>query len=548
LSGTESGSTMRRTAEEGGQWMRFDPHILMVFPRFPARTFWSLRAACDFFGARCPAPPLGLITVAALLPREWRVRLTDRNAEELTAADLKWADLVMTGGMLSQRHDTLAVIALAHAHGRPVVVGGPDVTSSPEEYVAADFRVLGEAENLLDQFIAAWHAGARQGTFAGERSDVDVTKSPVPRFDLLNFKHYLNIGVQFSRGCPFNCEFCDIIELYGHVPRAKSNEQMLRELECLYSAGYRGHVDFVDDNLIGNKKALKRFLPVLREWQAARRYPFQFSTEASINLADDPQLLQMMRDANFFFVFIGIESPDSQTLVATQKKQNTRRDIAESVHRIYQAGMVVTAGFIVGFDTERRGVAEAMVGCIEATSIPACIVGLLTALPGTQLTRRLSREGRMLAADAPLCLGDAAGLNFVTLRPRGEVLADYAAVLESIYAPAAYFERVRVMGRALNLPRFHMFPLRGPIWGIRMLVAAVWQLGIRSAELRRHFWRTLIDIALHRIANLEAVVGMMILYTHLGPFARYLIGEVNRLLATAEPALPAASRSAHSAP
>ncbi len=527
--------------------MRFNPHILMVFPQFPARTFWSLRAACEFFGARCPAPPLGLITVAALLPREWPVRLADRNAEVLTEADLKWADLVMTGGMLSQRRDTLAVIALAHSYGKPVVVGGPDVTSSPEEYPAADFRVLGEAENLLDQFIAAWRAGARQGTFAGERPDVDVTKSPVPRFDLLNFKHYLNIGVQFSRGCPFNCEFCDIIELYGHVPRAKSNEQMLRELESLYLAGYRGHVDFVDDNLIGNKKALKRFLPVLREWQAARRYPFQFSTEASINLADDAQLLQMMREANFFFVFVGIESPDSQTLVATQKKQNTRRDIAESVHRLYQAGMVVTAGFIVGFDAERPGVAEAMVGCIEATSIPACIVGLLTALPGTQLTRRLSREGRMLAADAPLCLGDAAGLNFVTLRPRSEVLADYAAVLESIYAPPAYFERVRVMGRALNLPRFHRFPLRGPIWGIRMLVAAVWQLGIRSTELRRHFWRTLIDIALHRSANIEAVVGMMILYTHLGPFARYLIGEVNRLLATAEPALPAASRSAHSA-
>jgi radical SAM superfamily enzyme YgiQ (UPF0313 family) len=426
-------------------------------------------------------------------------------------------------------------------------VGGPDVTSSPEEYTAADFQVLGEAENLLDQFVAAWRAGASRGTFAGERFDVDVTKSPVPRFDLLNFRHYLNIGVQFSRGCPFNCEFCDIIELYGRVPRAKTNDQMLRELESLYVAGYRGHVDFVDDNLIGNKKALKRFLPALREWQAARRYPFQFSTEASINLADDAQLLQMMRDANFFFVFIGIESPDSPTLVATQKKQNTRRDIAENVRKLYESGMVVTAGFIVGFDAERRGVAEAMVACIEDTSIPACIVGLLTALPGTQLTRRLRREGRMLPSDAPLCLGDAAGLNFVTLRPRGEVLADYAAVLKDIYAPAAYFERVRVMGRALNLPHFHTFPVRGPIWGIRILVAAMWQLGIRSAELRRHFWRTLIDIMLHRIGSLEAVVAMMVLYTHLGPFARHLIGEVDRLLATAEPALPSASRSAHSA-
>jgi radical SAM superfamily enzyme YgiQ (UPF0313 family) len=535
-------------AQRTGQGIKRNPRVLMVFPRFPERTFWSLRAACDFFGARCPAPPLGLITVAALLPREWQVRLRDRNAEEMTAEDLEWTDLLMTGGMLSQRDDTLAVMALARACGKPVVVGGPDVTSSPDEYAAADFRVLGEAENLLDQFVAAWRAGARRGTFAGARADVDVTNSPVPRFDLLNFKHYLNIGVQFSRGCPFNCEFCDIIELYGHVPRAKTNEQMLRELETLYLAGYRGHVDFVDDNLIGNKRALKRFLPILREWQAARRYPFQFSTEASINLADDAQLLQMMRDANFFFVFIGIESPDSQTLVATQKKQNTRRDIANGVRKIYAAGMVVTAGFIVGFDAESSGVAEAMVACIEATSIPACIVGLLTALPGTQLTRRLTREGRMLAADATLCLGDAAGLNFVTLRPRREVLADYAEVLEDIYAPAAYFERVRVMGRALNLPHFHIFPVRGAIWGIRMLVAAVWHLGIRSTEVRRHFWRTLIDTMLHRIGSLEAVVGMMILYTHLGPFARYLIGEVNRLLATPEPALPSILKSARFVP
>jgi radical SAM superfamily enzyme YgiQ (UPF0313 family) len=258
--------------------------------------------------------------------------------------------------------------------------------------------------------------------------------------------------VQFSRGCPFNCEFCDIIELYGRMPRAKTNEQMLAELDTLYRLGHRGHVDFVDDNLIGNKKALKRFLPALSAWQKQRFYPFQFSTEASMNLPDDAELLRMLPEANFFLVFVGIESPDTATLISMQKKQNTRRSLADSVHRIYQAGMVVIAGFIVGFDTEDLSVADTMADCIEATSIPVAMVGLLTALPNTQLTRRLEKEGRLL----PLATnkGDqcSAGLNFITLRPRRDVLADFRAILQNVYDPAAYFERVRTLGRMLDRP------------------------------------------------------------------------------------------------
>jgi radical SAM superfamily enzyme YgiQ (UPF0313 family) len=344
-------------------------------------------------GARCPGPPLGLITVAALLPSGWNIRLINRNAEELTTSDLDWADVVMTGGMLTQQEDTLSLIELCHTHRKPVVVGGPDAMSSPDIYRRADFLVLGEAEGLIDQFVEAWAAGAKQGVFEGAKFQVDVATSPAPRFDLLKRDHYLSIGVQFSRGCPFNCEFCDIIELYGRVPRAKSNEQMLAELDALYRADHRGNVDFVDDNLIGNKKALKRFLPALCEWQRERRYPFRFSTEASINLADDSQLLQMMREANFYAVFIGIESPDTETLIATQKKQNTRRSLAESIQKINGAGMFVLGGFIIGFDSERGSVAPAMVEAIEAMGIPVCMVGLLTALPNTQLARRLEREG-----------------------------------------------------------------------------------------------------------------------------------------------------------
>ncbi|WP_370461364.1 B12-binding domain-containing radical SAM protein [Reyranella sp. CPCC 100927] len=507
------------------------PNVLMVFPRFNPNSFWSLQAACDLWGARCPAPPLGLITLAALLPTTWNIRLVNRNAEELTPADFEWADMVMTGGMLPQRPDTLVLIDMCRQRGKPVAVGGPDATSVPEIYERANFLVLGEAEGIIDKFIEAWSGGAREGRFQAEKFKVDVTKSPIPRFDLLKPEHYLYIGVQFSRGCPFNCEFCDIIELYGRVPRSKTNAQMLAELDALYQTGYRGHVDFVDDNLIGNKKALKIFLPALRDWQRERGYPFKFSTEASINLADDAQLLQMMRDANFFLVFVGIESPDTDTLVSAQKKQNTRRSLAESVHRIYHAGMFVTAGFIVGFDTEKANVAEGMIDCIEATSIPWCMVGLLTALPNTQLTRRLEKEGRLLTDvwtdEADQC---TAGLNFMTRRPRHEVLADYKAVLQRVYDPAVFFARVRFVGRELRRPNHGTGPgsLKGRLKDLKVLGRVMWRMTVRRPDLRRHFWSTFIECARQNPAALEYVVMMMVVYLHLGTFAQFVISELDQ--------------------
>jgi len=241
-------------------------NVLMIYPRFMADSFWNFSEACELVGARYPAIPLGLITVAALLPKSWNVRLVNRNTEELAESDLAWANMVMTGGMLFQQADTLDLIEMCRARGLPVAVGGPDVSSSPHRYAAANFRVVGEAEGILDKFIAAWEEGQREGTFEAPKFQVDVTKTPIPRFDLLKFDQYLYIGVQFSRGCPFTCEFCDIIELYGRAPRTKTHVQMLAELEALYRLGYRGHVDFVDDNLIGNKKAIKAFLPVLETW------------------------------------------------------------------------------------------------------------------------------------------------------------------------------------------------------------------------------------------------------------------------------------------
>ena len=280
-------------------------NVLLVYPRFNAGSFWNYGATCEMVGAKYPAPPLGLITVAAMLPENWNVRLIDRNTGALTNDDLAWADMVMTGGMLPQQADCLAVIRRSQEKNVPVVVGGPDATSSPEVYEAADFLVLGEAEGILTTFVDAWKEGVRNGRFSAEKFKADVSSSPVPRFDLLRFDDYVQIGVQYSRGCPFTCEFCDIIELYGRVPRTKTNDQMLAELDRLYELGYRGHVDFVDDNLIGNKKAVMAFLPLLIDWQRRNGYPFSFSTEASLNLADDPKFLGLLRDA--YCRHVGVE-------------------------------------------------------------------------------------------------------------------------------------------------------------------------------------------------------------------------------------------------
>jgi radical SAM superfamily enzyme YgiQ (UPF0313 family) len=506
----------------------------MIYPRFGEGTFWNFAAACELFGAQYPTAPLGLITVAALLPTAWNIRLIDRNTEPLSDRDLEWADLVMTGGMLPQHFDTIEIIELCRARGKPVAIGGPGVTSVPDAYSRANFQVRGEAEGIIDEFIAAWEAGARYGVFEADKFTVDVTKSPVPRFDLLKLEHYLYIGVQFSRGCPFTCEFCDIIELYGRVPRAKTNAQMLRELEVLYQLGYRGHVDFVDDNLIGNKKAVKAFLPEVKTWLEQHAYPFEFTTEASLNLADDPVLLKLLNEANFVGVFVGIESPDTSTLIAMRKKQNTRRDIAQSVHRIYAAGLYVTAGFIVGFDSEQGSVAEAIIELIEEAAIPVCMVGLLYALPNTQLTRRLANEGRLhsaLSADYAGGMDQCTqGLNFDTLRPRREILSDYKSVLEKFYDPVAYARRLQRLERLLSKssPNRNVVAnySRGRLGGLEVVHRIFAQLpGAQNV-----FKQTIVQSASANPQRVRTIVLLTAFYLHLGPFSRHVIRQIDRQL------------------
>jgi len=500
---------------------------LLVSPRFPDLSYWNYREPCELLGAKYPTAPLGLITAAALLPSDWEVRLLDLNTRELDTALLDWADLVMAGGMIPQQRSLLALIDLCHARGKPIAIGGQDPTSQPSVYAPADYLILDEGENTIPQFLAAFAAGIPRGTYRSPDKPV-LARSPTPRFDLLCLTDYLYVGVQFSRGCPLNCEFCDIIELYGRTPRTKTPAQVLRELDALYRLGYRGHVDFVDDNFIGNRKAVLEFLPELLRWSQARRFPFLFSTEATINLADDPALLALMEAVDFRYVFVGIETPDTTLLLQTQKKVNTRHPIAESVHRLQEHGMVVIAGFILGFDGETRAAADHIVECVERAGIPMAMVGLLTALPNTQLTRRLAREGRLATGDFHTRTGDVdqatSGINFIPSRPRAEIFEDYASIVRRLYAAKAYFNRVLAFAHRLRRRPKQVGSLRGRWTDLRALAAVVWRLGFRR-ETAGHFWRTVLVLVVTRPSNLETALHLMALYLHFSKHTQFVIEE-----------------------
>ncbi|WP_108662291.1 B12-binding domain-containing radical SAM protein [Acuticoccus kandeliae] len=531
------------------------PRVLMIHPRFMAGSFWSMEKTCQMYGAEYPMPPLGLITVAAMLPPDWDVRVMDRNVETVTDEDILAADLIMTGGMLPQRGDFLHVIDWAHRLGRKVAIGGPDVMSSPHVYEHADFIVTGEAESVIDQLIEAWRSGAEGGRFDPEKFKADVEKSPIPRFELLNRPKYLQMTVQFSRGCPFTCEFCDIIELFGRRPRTKTTAQMLTELDAIHALGYRGHVNFVDDNLIGNKKAVKAFLPELIRWQEEHNYPFDFSTEASLNIADDTELMGMLSKAGFIGVFIGIESPDPAVLTATKKKQNTKRDIAESVHRVYASGLSVLAGFIVGFDEEKGPIGDAVADLIEDAAIPVAMVGLLYALPGTELTRRLEREGRMhdeVTVESIAESGTAdqctLGLNFETLRPRREILQDFRTVIARTYSLESYHKRVRRLADLLRFDHANIDVLRSGFFkNAAFVVRLSWHLGIIAKDGKRLYWGTIYHAARRDSRSLESVFLCLAAYLHTGAFSKKVLESIDKKIAEVDAAMASAPAPAFAA-
>jgi radical SAM superfamily enzyme YgiQ (UPF0313 family) len=503
---------------------------LLLYPEFQSASFWNYREACRIKGARYPAAPLGMLTVAALLPREWELRLVDRNVEEFDEALFDWADLVFVGGMIAQQPDHLALVAKAKARGKRVISGGPDATNSPHLYDGADHLVLGEAEVTLPAFLADLAQGKPAHVYRSEER-ADLTRSPPPRWELAKPDRYAYVGLQWSRGCPFNCEFCDIIELFGRVPRHKRVEQVLAELENLYALGWRGAVDVVDDNFIGNQKEAAGLLSAMAQWQEAHGWPFEFGTEVSLNLADRPKLLEAMRKAGFCVVFTGIESADQAALQRMNKFQNAKRDIRAAVHTIHKSGMMVMAGYILGVDGEDPHAADRIIELIDASAVPVDMVGLLFALPSTQLARRLAKEGRLPKGFEVVDVsmgGDqcSEGLNFETTRPKADILRDYVRILRAIYSPAAYFDRVLRMslelehgGRKLSLGA------RGQLKDAATFFRMIWNVGFRRSWGWR-WWKLLALVLLRNPRSIRYALWMATLYVHFSVFTPGLIARI----------------------
>ena len=507
---------------------------LLICPEFSPLGFWNYKEVCKLAGAKYPAAPLGMITLAAFLPEEWNIRLTDMNVTELHDSDIDWADLVFIGGMLPQQVAFLKLIDRVHARDKKVVSGGPDPTSQPEIYKGSDFLVLGEAEDTIQPFLHDLGRGAQKGVYFPSADKPDLITSPVPRFDLLSFQDYLMIGIQFSRGCPYSCEFCDIIELYGRVPRTKTPRQIVNELNALYELGYRGHIDFVDDNFIGHKAKVKQTLRALGKWSQAHNYPYFFSTEASINLADDEELLGLMRDIDFRYVFIGIESVSEEVLRSTQKRQNLNRKLYDDLHKIYNYGMVVNGGYIVGFDNETSQSTRLIADSIEQNKICMAMVGLLYALPGTQLTRRLEQEKRLSEHSHRLDPGNrhnvdqtTTGLNFATQRPRNEIIDDFVYILREVYNARRYFNRCLRLGLALKASRKHRPPFSKKLITARALIRLIKRLGFWPSTAY-YFWRNILVILLVRPSALEEVVNLMAMYIHFHKQSEYIIELMSR--------------------
>ena len=424
--------------------------VLLVYPEMPP-TYWSMKYALRFIGKKASLPPLGLLTVAAMLPDDYDVTLVDMNVEPLSEAAVAGADLVLTSSMLIQKESLERVVRLCRKHGTRVVAGGPYPTSCHERIQGVDHFVLNEAEVTLPRFLEDFERGRAERIYS-DPTKPDLALTPPPRFDLIGGKKYSSMALQFSRGCPHSCEFCDIIELFGRKPRTKSPEQFLNELDIVYQEGWRGSLFVVDDNFIGNKKEVKALLPRVALWQQERDYPFGLFTESTLNLADDEQLMDGMVNAGFNMVFLGIETPDLCTLEATGKRQNLKSDMLSSVRKIQAKGMEVSGGFILGFDTDPEDIFDRQIDFIQDAAIPVAMVGLLTAVPNTQLYRRLEAEGRLTHESVGNNTHDLR-LNFVPKMDLVKLLAGYKRVLSEIYRPNRYFDRCLKLLRSLRTHR-----------------------------------------------------------------------------------------------
>ncbi len=492
--------------------------VLLVYPKYP-NTFWSFKHALRFISKKAVFAPLGLLTVAAMLPDEWQKKLVDMNTTTLTDKDLKWADYVFISAMVVQQDSAKEVINRCKEFGTKIVAGGPLFSTGYEEFGFDDIDhlIFNEAENILPLFLEDLETGCAKHIYTAKERP-DITKSPAPLWSLIKKKNYQSMSIQYSRGCPFNCEFCDIIVMNGHIPRTKDKNQILAELDTLYNQGWRGSLFFVDDNFIGNKRKLKsEILPAVIEWMEEKKHPFALFTEASINLADDEELMHLMTEAGFDNVFVGIESPNEESLVECNKIPNENRDLLASVKKIQNHGFQVQGGFIVGFDSDPLSIFKSQISFIQKSGIVTAMVGVLMAPPETRLYKRLKKENRLL----PGGTGDNTdgSTNFIPKMGR-ETLADgYKHILNTIYAPKPYYERVKTFlkeykpknkrkGKGNINPRY-----------IGALIKSMWVLGIKEKG-RWYYWRLFVWTLLRKPKSFPLSITFAIQGFHLRKVAK----------------------------
>ena len=458
-------------------------NILLVYPEYPD-TFWSFKHALKFVSKKASFPPLGLLTVASMLPKDWDKKLIDMNAAKLKDEDILWADYVFISAMSIQSESADEIIHRCKSLGTKIVAGGPLFTSTPGNYKDVDHLVLNEAEITLPQFLHDVNAGEPKHKYT-TKEWADIAATPLPLWDIVPLKNYTSMNIQYSRGCPFDCDFCDITVLYGRKARTKTKEQVISELDALYFSGWRGPVFFVDDNFIGNKGKLKReILPAIAEWMVKRKNPFYLNTEASINLADDEKLMHLMVKAGFEAVFIGIESPNDDSLVECNKPQNRNRDLIASIKKIQQAGLEVQGGFIVGFDNDPPSIFEKLANFIQESGIVTAMVGLLNAPKGTKLQKRLEDEGRMLENFTGS--NTDFSINFIPKMDLNALLEGYQKILDKIYSPKYYYERVMRFLKEFDPKKKKIFHVN-PNY-ILALFKSIIKLGVMGEE-RIYYWK-----------------------------------------------------------
>lgn len=506
--------------------------VLLLYPLFP-KSYWSFEKALELVDRKVMLPPLGLVTVAAILPQEWEFKLVDRNVRSVTQAEWDWAEIVILSAMIVQKEDFLAQIREAKRRGKRVAVGGPYATALPQEAreSGADYLILDEGEITLPLFVEAVKRGETSGEFRSNGEKPDVTVTPIPRYDLLELDAYDSMSVQFSRGCPFQCEFCDIIVLYGRKPRTKTPQQLLAELECLYNLGWRRAIFMVDDNFIGNKRNVKLLLKELKPWMAAHNYPFRFNTEASIDLASDQELMDLMVECNFTAVFLGIETPDEESLTLTQKYQNTRDSLADSVDAIVRSGLRVMAGFIIGFDGEAEGAGDRIIRFVERTTIPMAMFSMLQALPDTALWHRLKKEGRLLEEGVDSSgMNQTTLMNFIPTRPLEDIAREYVDAFWELYDPVRYLDRTYRHFLKLGAPKC-LAMMRKVGWvNIRALLTVCWRQGV-VRQTRFKFWSNLIGILRHNPKVWEHYINVCALEEHFLEYRQIVRDQIEAQLA-----------------